>query len=55
MLFLTLSAEPRISESYTEIYNLIFFFAFCDASKGFMKVFKAFIKPSEVPQRSVKI
>ena len=25
MLFLILSAEPQISESYTEIYNLIFF------------------------------
>ena len=27
----------------------------CGASKSFMKVFKAFIKPFEVPQRSVKI
>ena len=25
------------------------------ASKGFMKVFKAFIKPFQAPQRSVKI
>ena len=27
----------------------------CGASKGFMKAFKAFIKPLEAPQRSVKI
>ena len=27
----------------------------CGASKGFMKAFKAFIKPFEAPQRSVKI
>ena len=26
----------------------------CSASKGFMKAFKAFKKPFEVPQRSVK-
>ena len=28
---------------------------FCGASKGFMKAFKAFIKPLEAAQRSVKI
>ena len=28
---------------------------FCGASKGFMKVYKAFIKPFEASQRSVKI
>ena len=27
----------------------------CDVSKGFMKAVKAFIKPFEAPQRSVKI
>ena len=27
----------------------------CGASKGFMKVFKAFIKHFEAPQRGVKI
>ena len=27
----------------------------CRASKGFLKAFKAFIKPFEAPQRSVKI
>ena len=32
----------------------IFIFALCGASKGFMKTFKAFIKPFET-QRRVKI
>ena len=27
----------------------------CGTSKGFMKAFKAFIKPFETPQKSVKI
>ena len=27
----------------------------CGASKGFIQAFKAFIKPYETPQRSVKI
>ena len=36
--------------------TLIFIFTLlCGASKGFMKAFKAFIKPFEAPQRSVKI
>ena len=36
--------------------NKIFVFALlCDASKGFMKAFKAFIKPLKVPQGCVKI
>ena len=29
--------------------------SFCGTSKGFMKALKAFIKPFEVPQRSVRI
>ena len=33
----------------------IIFTLLCGASKGFMKAFKAFIKPFEVLQRSVKI
>ena len=37
-------------------FKLIFISTlFCGASKGFMRAFKAFIKPSEAPQRSVKI
>ena len=44
--------NPRRKEKI----NLNFYFALlCYAWKGFMKVFKAFIKPSEAPQRSVKI
>ena len=35
-------------------YIFIFTFLYA-ASKGFMKVFKVFIKPSEGAQRSVKI
>ena len=31
------------------------FILLCGAAKGFMKAFKAFIKPFEVPQRSVEI
>ena len=33
----------------------IFLFTLYDASKGFMKALKTFIKPFEAPQRSVKI
>ena len=53
---LTLLA-PCVSESYLKIkINLNFYFALlCGASKGFMKASKAFIKPFERPQRSVKI
>ena len=43
MLSLTLPV-PRISQSFI-----------CGASKGFMKAFKAFIKPFEAPHRKVKI
>ena len=34
---------------------MFIFTLLCDAAKGFMKAFNAFIKPSESPQRSVKI
>ena len=44
--------DPRRKEKT----NLNFIFTlFCGASKGFMNVLKTFIKPSEAPQRSVKI
>ena len=47
---------PFVSESCIEIkIELHFIFTLlCDASKGFMKAFKAFIKPFEA-QQSVKI
>ena len=39
-----------------EKIKLIFIFTLLfGASKGFMKAFKAFIKPFEMPQRSVKM
>ena len=49
---LNLSAGPYISESCIQIK---IFTLLCGASKGFMKTFKAFIKPFEAPQRIVKI
>ena len=53
---LTLAA-PHFSENYIKMkINLSFYFRlFCGALKGFMKTFKALIKPMEAPQRSVKI
>ena len=33
----------------------LFFTLLCGTSKGFLKAFKVFIKPFEVPQRRVKI
>ena len=38
----------KLSKNFT-------FTLLCGASKGFMKAFKAFIKPFEAPQKSVKI
>ena len=39
-----------------EIINLNFYLTLlCDASKGFTKVFQAFIKPFKAPQGSVKV
>ena len=39
-----------------DLFAYIFIFTLlCGASKGFKKAFKAFIKPSEAPPRSVKI
>ena len=56
-IFLLTLPAPGISESYIEIKVKLDFFLtlLCRASKGFMKVFKAFVKPFEAPQRSVKI
>ena len=49
---------PCISESCIEIKIKLKIFIstfLCGASKGFLKALKAFIRPSEAPQRSVKI
>ena len=51
--FLTLNA-PCISESRIEI-KMSILTLLCGASKRFMRAFKTFVKPFEVPQRSVKI
>ena len=58
MLILVLTLNVLcISESCTEIKIKVkfYFFLLFSYSKGFMKAFKAFIKPFEAPQRSMKI
>ena len=57
ILLLILSEfKPCSNPGRREKINLNFIFTLlCDASKGFMKALKAFIKPFEAPQRSVKI
>ena len=49
-----LSMERSIADSQFPSWFSIFTLL-CGVSKGFMKAFKAFIKPFEAPQRSVKI
>ena len=44
----------KLYSNKTKLKFLIFLLL-CGASKGFMKAFKAFIKPFETPQGSVKI
>ena len=44
-----------IPDEEGKLTQIFIFTLFCGASQGFMKAFKAFIKPFEVPQRSVKI
>ena len=43
------------SEEEKTLSSIFIFTLLCGASKGFMKAFKAFIKPSEAPQKSEKI
>ena len=54
---LDLQPFPRISESCIEIKINLLLFAYFSVvpQKVFMKALKAFIKPIESPQRSVKI
>ena len=49
-----LSNHSRLNPEQREKINLNFYFHNCDASKGFMKALKAFIKSFEAPQRSMK-
>ena len=44
-----------IPDKEKKLTSIFIFTLLCGASKGFMKALKAFIKPFEVPQRSVKI
>ena len=57
MFSLLILPVPNISESCTEIKIKlnVYLTLLCGASKGLMKGLKAFIKPFEAPQRSVKI
>ena len=51
-----LSTYPvPIPDKEKKLTSIFIFTLLCGASKGFMKALKAFIKPFEVPQRSVKI
>ena len=50
--FLTLTAP--IPDQEKKLTQIFIFTLLCGALKGFMKALKAFIKPFEVPQRSVK-
>ena len=52
---LTLCAPIPDEEKKINLKFYFHTFLFCDASKGFMKALKAFIKPFKAPQRSVKI
>ena len=47
-------ARILIPDEERKLTKIFFFTLLCDASKGFMKALKAFIKPFEAPQRSVK-
>ena len=56
-MILTLPAHS-VSESCIKIkinFNIFIVTLLCGASKGFMKAFKAFIKPFEGPQRSTQL
>ena len=44
-----------IPDEQKKLSQIFIFRLLCDASRDFTKALKAFIKPFEVPQRSVKI
>ena len=50
-----LTLPVPISNDEKKLNKIFIFTLFCDASKGFLKTLKAFIKPFETPQRSVEI
>ena len=51
----SLTLPIQILDEEKKLTEIFIFTLFCGASKGFMKVLKAFIKPFEVPKRSGKI
>ena len=52
---MNLTLPVPIPDKEKKLSSIFIFTLLCGASKGFMKAFKAFIKPFEAPQRSVKI
>ena len=51
----SLSRFTMVSGEEKKLSWIFIFILLCGASKGFMKALKAFIKPFEAPQGSVKI
>ena len=50
-----LTLPAPISDEEKKLTQIFIFALPCGASKGFMKTFKASIKPFEAPERNVKI
>ena len=50
-----LTLRVPIPDNEKKLSEIFIFTLLCGALKGFMKTLKAFIKPFEAPQRSVKI
>ena len=50
-----LTLNIPIPDKVKKLRKMFIFTLLCGVSKGFMKALKAFIKPFEAPQRSVKI
>ena len=55
LLYFLLTFSVPIPAKKKKITLIVIFALLCGASKGFIKAFKAFMKPFEVSQRSVKI
>ena len=49
------SLPVPIPDEERKLTSIFIFTLLCEASKGYMKALKAFIKPSETPKRSMKI
>ena len=54
-LFKKLTLPVHIPNEEKKLTSIFIFTLLCGGSKGFMKAFKAFIKPFEASQRTVKI